>query len=304
MIDLKKFFIPSGGRPVSSPSSYGKPVTNPVAPVAPPFNPYEKMVREFYEASKVKFISLSTGDPITTSDDPRRLTDTKFGGIPYWPKGKHYPTNADDEPLMLLAQLNFSKLPNLKDYPTSGLLQFFIDINDDLLGMPYRSTDKPGFAVVYHKFPLTKNIETNIPVTSFNRTTHSYLMEGVYYPDAKIDEIGINVQCDEFWDELIKFSNKNYGTSYKRMGDIPSELSDTCWKICNDEADGCRIGGYPYFTQNDPRYDHPKYTQLLLQIDSENGIEWGDLGIANFFITPSDLKAKKFNDVLYPWDCY
>lgn len=43
---------------------------------------------------------------------------------------------------------------------------------------------------------------------------------------------------------------------------------------------------------------------LLFQMDSEGKIGWGDMGIANFFISLSDLKAHDFTNVLCNWDCY
>ncbi|WP_438870473.1 DUF1963 domain-containing protein, partial [Pseudomonas sp. L1(2025)] len=67
-----------------------------------------------------------------------------------------------------------------------------------------------------------------------------------------------------------------------------------------------KIGGYASFTQEDPRsYSHQNHTILLLQIDSDDDIDsmWGDVGIANFFIRPEDLKKKDFSNVLYNWDC-
>jgi len=68
---------------------------------------------------------------------------------------------------------------------------------------------------------------------------------------------------------------------------------------------GDRIGGYPYFTQYDPRYeDYRRHTALLLQIDSDEDIMWGDAGVANFFITPEALERCDFSKVLYNWDCF
>ncbi|MGK7918678.1 MAG: DUF1963 domain-containing protein [Trichodesmium sp.] len=72
-----------------------------------------------------------------------------------------------------------------------------------------------------------------------------------------------------------------------------------------------QLGGYPNFTQEDPRFN-PEYEDyiLLLQIVSdygsygENDICWGDAGIGNFFIKPSQLKALDFSQVLYNWDCH
>ena len=68
-----------------------------------------------------------------------------------------------------------------------------------------------------------------------------------------------------------------------------------------------QIGGYPDFTQEDPRFD-PQYQDyiLLLQIDTEyisetHSICWGDAGIGNFFINPDDLRNLDFSRVLYQW---
>ena len=30
---------------------------------------------------------------------------------------------------------------------------------------------------------------------------------------------------------------------------------------------------------------------------------WGDSGVANFFINKEDMKNKKFDNILYNWDC-
>ncbi|WP_368142037.1 DUF1963 domain-containing protein, partial [Collinsella aerofaciens] len=69
-----------------------------------------------------------------------------------------------------------------------------------------------------------------------------------------------------------------------------------------------QVGGYPIFTQSDPHDDRDplwnKATDLLLQIDSTNDVSFGDSGVANFFISPSDLERLDFSRVLYTWDCY
>jgi uncharacterized protein YwqG len=43
---------------------------------------------------------------------------------------------------------------------------------------------------------------------------------------------------------------------------------------------------------------------LLLQLDSDEEMMWGDSGIANFFIDPDDLRRGDFSRVAYHWDCY
>ena len=79
-----------------------------------------------------------------------------------------------------------------------------------------------------------------------------------------------------------------------------------------DELDnsGHWILGYPYFTQEDPRgyREDAPYDTLLFQMDSEmrqraDYVLWGDCGVANFFMNEVALKEKKFDKVMYNWDC-
>ena len=101
---------------------------------------------------------------------------------------------------------------------------------------------------------------------------------------------------------------------------LPDDLKECDWVDYPDEmtrlledalnGSGSRVGGYPIFTQSDPRdcLMLQNY-ELLLQIDSdedsdgENVIMWGDFGVVNFFIDPADLKRGDFSRVYYNWDC-
>ena len=87
---------------------------------------------------------------------------------------------------------------------------------------------------------------------------------------------------------------------------LPKDVLEQIFKLL-DKAIGHKIGGYPYFTQVDPREENDPHTFLLLQIDSDEiedkEIIWGDCGVANFFISPEDMANCKFDDVLYNWDC-
>lgn len=45
------------------------------------------------------------------------------------------------------------------------------------------------------------------------------------------------------------------------------------------------------------------YDTLLLQMDSDEFVEWGDAGVANFFINSEALRNCDFSRVWYYWDC-
>ena len=76
----------------------------------------------------------------------------------------------------------------------------------------------------------------------------------------------------------------------------------------NDWGGGHKIGGYPGFTQWDPRGEGDSHDMLLFQLDSDchnskDRVLWGDCGIGNFFINREKLKSCDFSDVIYNWDC-
>ncbi|SUC47705.1 Domain of uncharacterised function (DUF1963) [Providencia stuartii] len=69
--------------------------------------------------------------------------------MPYLPLGSDFPVDSDGIPLKLLAQINFAQMPPLENYPTTGLLQFFIG-GDDLYGADFDDLQtQNGFRVIY-----------------------------------------------------------------------------------------------------------------------------------------------------------
>lgn len=80
------------------------------------------------------------------------------------------------------------------------------------------------------------------------------------------------------------------------------------------ESEISKVGGYPFFTQQDQRGFMPKEDEpyeLLMQINSQYNSEkktyeiiWGDSGVANFFIKSSDLRKKDFSKVIFSWICH
>ena len=94
------------------------------------------------------------------------ITDSKFGGVPYWDMQKEYPKSDKGEMLMMLAQINLDEL-NRDGYnpdgklPKTGMLQFFIDIydNDGTYGLQDWEAKEDdtgkllqnGHRVIYHK---------------------------------------------------------------------------------------------------------------------------------------------------------
>ena len=104
---------------------------------------------------------------------------------------------------------------------------------------------------------------------------------------------------DLHYDES-EFSISSIAQKYQSVTD---DLEDAAYDDFN--SSGHKIGGYAYFTQSDPRDNTNAFKDyiLLFQLDSDDDIMWGDVGVANFFIHPDDLAKKNFSRVLYNWDC-
>ena len=225
------------------------------------------------------------------------LFDSKFGGHAYWPAGKPYPVDSYGKPLYLLAQLNFAQIPHLAGYPDKGLLQFYVAA-DDYYGLNFdHPAEQTNFRVVYFeettgpsledfRFLDERQRESALPVDRQLQLQFALDKDYFGYSDVRYPE--------ELADELASVQGPGRGRR-----SLEEELAD----VFPDS--GHKIGGYAYFTQDDPRRDNAyRDFVLLLQIDSQgNEIVWGDVGVGNFFIHPDALARKDFSNVLYNWDC-
>lgn len=223
------------------------------------------------------------------------LWQSKVGGKPYLPLEMPYPMSDNGMPLSLLAQINFEEIPHLEGYPTQGILQFFINAQDDLMGADFDNPqNQDGFRVIYHLKVMRDLtfLQQNFPEVN----EEEFYMPFDFSQEFRIEfkEVAKMISADDFrFDKIIPDLLDN------------DELQGILEDIDEFYSFSHRIGGYPNFTQFDPReYDTiPKDYELLLQLDSDKYLMWGDSGVGNFFIHPEDLKKAGFSKVAYTWDC-
>ena len=204
------------------------------------------------------------------SETPR-LASSKFGGVPYCKSLEEIPCDSEGKRMTLLAQINFDEIEDgLSLLPEQGILQFYISVKDGSYGADFSNLlNKNGFRVVYHEKIDYTISEDDVTSKGFSK--------------SKEGSSPVISPCK------IKFV-------------LSSEKSES----------GSHILGSPLFCQEDPRpakpeYSSKKYDTLLLQIDScatDGHVEFGDQGIAHFFINRKALERKDFSDILYTWDCY
>ncbi len=233
-------------------------------------------------------------------DDPRA---SKVGGRPYWAGGRDYPAGADGVPLHLLAQIDFAELPSSLDgYPKSGLLQFFI-ASDDHYGADFDSgmtadsmSAQRNFRVVY--WPDTRAEPREVDVPAAESLPHDPARPRRMRFSASTETLGVQ---DHRFDRLLGGdAHVAIGTYAKARHLDADALFDAVYE--RNGRSGHKIGGYPFFTQQDPRTDDR--LELLFQLDTDDQMMWGDAGVGGFFIAPEDLARGDFSRVMYSWDCH
>jgi uncharacterized protein YwqG len=226
-----------------------------------------------------------------------KLWESKVGGQPYLPKGQTWPTASDGRELFFLAQLNFSEIPALPPFPAQGMLQFFI-LDDDLYGMNFDDGENQDtFRVLFHPQVVQDEsvLQTKFPamLRDFDELPH--------HPD---ESYPLRFSLEE---EVAAITDYQF---YEHFGqDFFRQFGEKEWDVMDEfgkavRPQGHKIGGYAYFTQDDPRRaDDPML--LLFQLDSDELMDlmWGDMGVGHFFIREKDLAARDFSRVLYDWDC-
>ncbi len=244
------------------------------------------------ESGRIEYIAIKAL-PV----ESMKLEQSKFGHYPKIPAGFSYPVDNTGHYMYPLAQINFSDVPPLPGYPTSGLLQFYISIHDETYGLDFTgSLGDKNFRVHYFEEEELKDYRTDF---SFLQDIITSDLSPVEKPHALTFSTA---------EEYFGMGDVHYEAGAGKIvmdiaaknSEIEDELLESLYD--GDMANGHKIGGYAYFTQSDPREaDDPSV--LLLQIDTDNHIMWGDSGVANFFIHPDDLAKKDFSKVMYNWDC-
>ncbi len=284
-----------------------------------PSDRVDELAQLIKDSSVTPMFALKINEERTTS-----LTSTKLGGLPYWPQGMDYPTTKKGIKLMLLAQLNLGDFGDCDMFPGTGLLQFFVDSDDDCSGMDFDDgTNQNGFRVIWHKDidpTITEEDVRSLEIPTSFDSWDDFLgnpLRGEYALDINKTTGWINPATDGFDEAFLACAKQLLGEEYVAGRDdwydcLARPDSDRIFDLFNLEGPQHQVFGYPFFTQTDPR----SYTEslrdldtLLLQIDSDGTKEgdrvlWGDMGIGNFFISKEALRRGDFSRVLFNWDCY
>lgn len=245
-------------------------------------------LKEFEEGLR-KHIRHSVKINAVPLEQPGKLNyhTSKFSGYPYWPQHMEWPMDKKGKPMILLAQINFSEVPGLDKYPSDGIFQVYLSADS------WHKMD--DYRVFYHQDTTQQYLNdfsfidpglfAQSPVMKEHALTFSYQQELGGTEDFRFD---------------FKFREKPYYKFYDGLTEPEQREFETIFY-----ATGHKVGGYAYFTQTDPReFDEKnKDDVLLLQIDTDEHIMFGDSGVAHILINEQDLINKDFSKAYFYWDC-
>lgn len=303
--------------PVQQPAAPVTPAPAPAAPVppAPAAAPadYADLSEEERDMQLAKQILArirqETRTPVLRlelTDTKPGLCDSKVGGLPYLPADAAVPCDAGGGALRLLAQIDCTQLSALPDFPQTGLLQFWVAQN-----VEWGLNQEQGSRVIWHE-----TVDPSVTEAQVQAKLDTVPKPADFDENFPVNgEFGIELHCEQDCMPACnsrfaplfteKFNALTLGEPITHPDDLGDDIGEMMWEALS--GDGNKIGGYPAFTQGDPRSKDDPRMVMLLQLDSAAqdgyGIMWGDVGIGNFFCTPADLKARDFSNVLYTWDC-
>jgi len=225
------------------------------------------------------------------------LTESKFAGEPYLPYYRTYPKDITGESMRLLAQINFAEMPPLKDFPSQGILQFFISSNIFVNADHYHEDIFQQFYKI--RYYPTVNSEATVPRLEFLTQAADD-----WFPIHQ--ELALQFQPIQEPVSALDYRAIHY---LPNLIPLPEDVDLQEIYLQHFLGAGAKIGGYAYFLEEDIRHQSQllqRYDVLLLQIDShdEIGIMWADSGVGKFFINRDKLLQRDFSDILFQWEHY
>lgn len=210
------------------------------------------------------------------------------GGHPHMANGTPWPTDGHGKPMLFLLQLNFADTKPLPGFPSKGLLALFVPSDPNLGGR--FDGGRGEYAAVWLEDPAAGAAQPP--------------PEGV----GSVCSTPGEIRCDHLELQPALPGDVHFEHALPSIAAMKTSVHRGFKKkfAMSSQANRChRLGGYAMFTQEDPRKgDTADYIQLV-QLDSYQpwGLQFGDGGIAHFFIHPDDLAALRFDRMLYSWDC-
>jgi uncharacterized protein YwqG len=232
---------------------------------------------------------------------PATPAGTRIGGPVWLATGEAWPADAGGRPMSFLAQVDFAELPPLPDYPTSGVLQFFI-ARDDLYGANFEKPEAGKFRVIWREtMGGPGKLHFGRPsgdhgIDDYSPLADATVARGIALKPKRTDQFP---SVESWLAERDLETLLNDRTKGDRIYDFAEKQNELA-------VQGHHVGGHPGFTQSDWRAAKPyqDVDRVLLNLWSDDHIMWGDSGQGQFMIRREDLLKRDFSKIFYQWDCY
>lgn len=204
----------------------------------------------------------------------KESTLTRVGGGSNLPSKKEWPTDENGNPMVFLLQIDLATLPkNEFKLPTKGLLQFYTSPTSEFYGM---SSD------YFDDYTLESLI-------------HGSEVRVLHWEELGEENPGrVIAQPDE--PDYTPLNTTKKGQYFEpKLVEVDDDNGDE-WEF--------RIGGQPYFTQDDSIMEELDGYFPLLNYPGTEYAMWGDSGSASWWINEKDLNKEDFSEVFLYWDCY
>ena len=233
----------------------------------------EKTAKECY-----KLVAVDNVTPFIMED--------KLGGMPYIPKGQQIPRDTKGNYMALLLQVNLKNI-HLKNFPQNGILEIFASSEIDF---------PQEYKIIV--FPDNQMPELELP---FVDTENFFVTEPIKIELQK-DTVHMPLQDYRSTDTLNEILI-DYGAEIESVYDLDEDILNALTDAIDTRP--ATIGGYPDFTQEDPRTYDDDRDYCLFKLDSlfDRNIYIGDSGILTVTISEDYLKTEKWNEAVLDWDC-
>ncbi len=224
------------------------------------------------------------------------IMDDKIGGIPYLPVGEEYPLDKDNNPMILLVQINLENI-KLENYPQEGILEIFIDRE---CSWPCDYKIKYFRQITEYRKDLAQTDSDN---GVYKKPLKIKLIKDIeHMPMSDYRSFGVMVEIIK---EIANVEIKDLSDLEEFFFDYDSDIFGEMEELNIFPGN---LAGYADYTQEDPRplMENGEKMECLIKIDSnlKNGIMIGDGGIIFSFISPEDAKSGNFENAIVDWDCF
>ena len=223
------------------------------------------------------------------------VLDNKIGGKPYIPEGEEYPTNSKGEAMALLLQVDLKDI-DLPNFTNKGTLEIFCDKD---VTYPLEYTIK-----YYDSGLKAKNDLPDVDLSNF-------IVKRGYKIDIKRDYSYMRMGDYRFLDTIKPIIKEVLGEDINDLSDLDNICGEYKWDtvlLAGTISPDIAIGGYPIFTQSDPRIKmQNKLNECLFKMDSlydNKKIFLGDDGSLFALTSKDNIKMNKFESTYVGWDCF